>query len=42
MIKTYLEIIGGALLLIGWFMLLGLLSLVPDGGLWTRMMEVLP
>jgi hypothetical protein len=28
--KFYLEILGGALLLLGWFMLLGLLSLVPD------------
>jgi hypothetical protein len=42
MLKTYLEILGGALVLLGWFMLLGLLSLVPDDGLWAGMMEVMP
>jgi hypothetical protein len=42
MMKFYLEILGGALLLLGWFMLLGLLSLVPDESMWARMMEVMP
>jgi hypothetical protein len=42
MMKFYLEILGGALLLLGWFMLLSLLSLVPDGGLWAKLMGVLP
>jgi hypothetical protein len=42
MLKTYFEIIGGALLLLGWWMLLGLLSLVPDKDMLPRMMEVLP
>jgi len=41
MIKFYLEILGGALLLLGWFMLLSLLSLVPDEDMLARIMEVL-
>jgi hypothetical protein len=41
MTNPYLEILGGALVLLGGFMLLGLLSLVPDGGVWAEMMEVL-
>jgi hypothetical protein len=39
--RFYLEMLGGALLLLGWFMLLSLLSLVPDEDMWVRIMEVL-
>jgi hypothetical protein len=39
--RFYLEMLGGALLLLGWFMLLSLLSLVPDEDMWARILEVL-
>jgi hypothetical protein len=39
--RFYIEMLGGALLLLGWFMLLSLLSLVPDEDMWARIMEVL-